>query len=151
MSLRQIIIRSLSVVGDTPERTSLAFSVGVFLGFSPFLGLHTVLALLISLLFRFNKTAVLVGVFINNPWIVLPYYSLATWVGIRLMGFPEGVSIGEIGFYDLFKAEFWYWAVTQWRLLIPAFIGSSILSILLSLLSYPLALFLLRKHSAVRS
>tara|TARA_B100000949_G_scaffold11051_1_gene8504 strand:- start:111 stop:566 length:456 start_codon:yes stop_codon:yes gene_type:complete len=151
MSLRQIIIRSLSGVKDTPERTSLAFSVGVFLGFSPFLGLHTVLALLLSLLFRFNKTAVLVGIFMNNPWIVLPYYSLATWFGIYLMGFPEGVSIGEIGFYDLLKAEFWYWVVTQWRLLIPACIGSSILSIILSLLSYPLALFLLRKHSAVRS
>ena len=32
-------------VDDTPERTAAAFALGVFFGFSPFLGLHTVLGL----------------------------------------------------------------------------------------------------------
>ena len=32
-------------VNDTPERTARAFALGVFLGFSPFLGLHTIVAL----------------------------------------------------------------------------------------------------------
>ena len=30
-------------IDDTPERTAAAFALGVFFGFSPFLGLHTLL------------------------------------------------------------------------------------------------------------
>ena len=30
---------------DTPQRTAAAYALGVFLGFSPLLGLHTVLGL----------------------------------------------------------------------------------------------------------
>ena len=33
---------------DTPERTAAAYAVGVFFGFSPFLGLHTVLGLVVA-------------------------------------------------------------------------------------------------------
>ena len=32
-------------IDDTPERTAAAFALGVFFGFSPFLGLHTLLAI----------------------------------------------------------------------------------------------------------
>ena len=34
-------------VADTPERTAAAFAMGVFFGFSPFLGLHTLLAIIV--------------------------------------------------------------------------------------------------------
>lgn len=148
MSLLQSIIRSLLLVGDTPERTALAFSVGVFFGFSPFVGLHTVLGLATAFVCRLNKTAVLIGVFSNNPWILPPYYGLATWFGVQLMGLPEGVSIAHIGLSDLLEAEFWSWLATQWRLVIPAFVGSSVLSILFSLLAYPLALLMIRRYAS---
>ena len=37
-------LQALLHVHDTPERTASAFALGVFLGFSPFLGLHTIVA-----------------------------------------------------------------------------------------------------------
>ena len=38
--------RRLLALDDPPERTALAFSIGVLIGFSPFLGLHTIMAAL---------------------------------------------------------------------------------------------------------
>ena len=48
-------LRRLLALDDTPERIALAFAVGVFLAFSPLLGLHTVLGLAIAFLFGLNR------------------------------------------------------------------------------------------------
>ena len=70
---------------DTPQRTAAAYAVGVFFGFSPFLGLHTVLGLVIAFAFNLNRVAVLLGVYSNLPWILPAYYSLATLLGATLL------------------------------------------------------------------
>jgi uncharacterized protein (DUF2062 family) len=70
---------------DTPERTALAYAVGVFFGFSPFLGLHTVLGLLVAFVFNLNRVAVLLGIYSNLPWILPAYYTLATMLGAALL------------------------------------------------------------------
>ncbi len=71
---------------DTPRRTAAAFAVGVFFGFSPFLGLHTILGLVVAFAFGLNRVAVLLGVYANLPWIVPGYYSVATLLGATLLG-----------------------------------------------------------------
>jgi uncharacterized protein (DUF2062 family) len=70
---------------DTPQRTAAAYAVGIFFGFSPFLGLHTVLALVVAFAFNLNRVAVLLGVYSNLPWILPAYYSLATLAGATLL------------------------------------------------------------------
>jgi hypothetical protein len=70
---------------DTPERTALAYAVGVFFGFSPFLGLHTVLGLIVAFVFNLNRVAVLLGIYSNLPWILPAYYTLTTMLGAALM------------------------------------------------------------------
>ena len=71
---------------DTPTRTALAYAVGVFFGFSPFLGLHTVLGLVVAFTFNLNRVAVLLGVYSNLPWILPAYYTLATMLWATLLG-----------------------------------------------------------------
>ena len=78
---RDFVRRWLSAllhIDDTPERTAAAFAVGVFFGFSPLLGFHTLLAVLLAFLLNFNRVAVLLGVYSNLPWIVAPYYAFVT-------------------------------------------------------------------------
>src|SRR3954470_6927406 len=70
---------------DTPTRTAAAYAVGVFFGFSPFLGLHTVLGLVVAFAFNLNRVAVLLGIYSNLPWILPAYYSLATLLGAALL------------------------------------------------------------------
>ena len=70
---------------DTPQRTAAAYAIGVFFGFSPFLGLHTVLGLCVAFALNLNRVAVLVGVYSNLPWILPPYYTLTTLAGAALL------------------------------------------------------------------
>lgn len=70
---------------DTPERTAAAYAVGVFFGFSPFLGLHTVLGLVVAFVFNLNRVAVLLGIYSNLPWILPAYYTLTTMLGAALL------------------------------------------------------------------
>ena len=44
-SLMRRWLSALLHIQDTPERTAAAFALGVFFGFSPFLGLHTIMAI----------------------------------------------------------------------------------------------------------
>src|SRR5437868_9085765 len=67
-------------IADTPERTAAAFALGVFFGFSPFLGLHTLLGITFAFLLNLNRVAVLLGVYSNLPWVIGPYYAFTTGV-----------------------------------------------------------------------
>jgi uncharacterized protein (DUF2062 family) len=139
------LIRRLLHIEDTPERTALAFSIGIFLGFSPFLGFHTLTGLTIAFLFRLNRVAVLLGIWANTPWWIVPYYTFATWFGMRVTRFRvNGLTLKEIfclgknqGF---FNSEFWIGLMSQRGLLLSFFIGSMILAVLLALVAYPSSL-----------
>jgi uncharacterized protein (DUF2062 family) len=78
---------------DTPQRTAAAYAAGVFWGYSPLLGLHTILGLITGFAFNLNRGAVLLGVYSNLPWTLAPYYTLATLAGATLLGadIPPGI------------------------------------------------------------
>src|SRR5919199_3872465 len=82
-------LRRLLAIDDPPERTALAFSIGVCIAFSPLLGLHTILATLLAFLFRLNKVAIYTGTFVNNPFFTLVPIILASYgIGAFVMGRP---------------------------------------------------------------
>ncbi len=89
-------LQMLVHVNDTPHRIALAFGVGVFIAFSPVLGIHTAMALGIAFAFRLSRVAMLVGAYINNPWTLVPMYMGGTLLGCALLGVPsEGLSAVE--------------------------------------------------------
>lgn len=136
--------QKLLKIQDTPERTALAFSIGVFLAFSPLLGLHTLIGLGIAFAFNLNRVAMLVGIYTNTPWTIVPYYSFATLVGLIFYDAPVGLNLPEFGLGALLSLEFYYGLLRSWRLLIPVFIGSTLMASLLALISYPLSLRLIK-------
>src|SRR5215211_3091611 len=88
--------RRLLAIDDPPERTALAFTIGIFIAFSPFLGLHTIMATVIAFAFRFNKVAIYTGTFINNPFLTLVPIIIASYaIGALIMGRP--LSLPEEG------------------------------------------------------
>jgi len=139
------LLKKLLQIEDTPERTALAFSIGIFLGFSPFLGLHTLTGLAIAFLFKLNRVAILLGVWSNTPWWLVPYYTLATWLGMWVVRFRIDWATLE-GMFQLGKekgfltSEFWMQIASQWGLLGSFLTGSLILALLFSLIAYPLSL-----------
>ncbi|HYH84172.1 MAG TPA: DUF2062 domain-containing protein [Pyrinomonadaceae bacterium] len=148
--------RRLLALDDPPERTALAFSVGVFIAFSPLLGLHTIMATVLALLFRFNKIAIYAGTFINNPFLTLvPIIALSYAVGALVMGRP--VALPEEGLAllrepHLLTASYWRELFAHaWDLLAPFAVGGTALSVVCSLAAYPVTLRLLRANQRRKS
>jgi uncharacterized protein (DUF2062 family) len=139
-------------VHDTPERTAAAFALGVFLGFSPFLGLHTIVAIVLAFLLDLNRVAVLLGVYSNLPWIMAAYYAFTTMLGAAIVrvklppNFRE--HLGLLFELPLLSREFWHDLLQLLRpLLWPYTVGSIIGAAVLAALAYRLALeFVIRRR-----
>ena len=149
-------LRRLLALDDPPERTALAFSLGVFIAFSPFLGLHTIMATVLALVFRFNKVAIYSGTFVNNPFLTLVPIILASYaVGAFLMGRPLALPPGGLELLrdpHLFTAQYWRALFEQfWGLLLPFAVGGTVLSVVCSLAAYPVTLKLLRANQRRKS
>jgi uncharacterized protein (DUF2062 family) len=132
-------------IQDSPERTAAAFALGVFFGFSPFLGFHTILAIVVAFLLDYNRVAVLLGVYSNLPWFMAPYYAIATMVGSELTGKrppPEfRLQLGRLFELSLFHEDFWHRLVVLMKpLLWPYTVGSMLCSLVLAAAAYQLAL-----------
>jgi hypothetical protein len=129
---------------DTPRRTAAAFAMGVCLAFCPLLGLHTVLALVIAFAFGLNRVAAVAGVYVNLPWLIVPYYTLATMAGARLLGTEAPPQFGDrlARTFDLSFTGGAFWrgladvvAPFAW----PFVIGSTIGAIVLGVIAYAVA------------
>ncbi len=138
-------LRSLLNLDDPPERTALAFAVGVLIGFSPLLGLHTILAALVAVIWRLNKVAVLTGSLLSNPWTIAPIVGASWAIGRMIIGSPP-VELPQASLSAVLTAEFWQLLGAQWRQLLPFALGATILSTVSAAISYPLMLYLLRHH-----
>ena len=71
---------------DTPERNAIAVGVGVAIGFSPLLGFRLLTGIIVAFVLNLNRLAVLVGLCVNLPWLVPPYYAATTALGAWLTG-----------------------------------------------------------------
>lgn len=147
--------RRLLAIDESPERTALAFSVGVFIAFSPLLGLHTLLATLVAFLFRFNKVAIYLGTYVNNPFLTLgPIILLSYAVGAFLLGRPlrippEGIDLLKNP-HLLTGAYYRQVFIHSWYIVAPFAIGATLLSFVCSAVAYPLTLGALRRHRRKR-
>ncbi len=145
---RQLLRRwfdQLLHIDDTPERTAAAFALGVFFGFSPFLGLHTVLAIAFAFVLNLNRVAVLLGVYSNLPWIIAPYYAFVTMAAARVTGhrLPRHFrsQVGALFELSLFDATFWHRLITILKpLLFPYTVGALFGAVVLAMAAYPVAL-----------
>jgi uncharacterized protein len=144
-------LEKLLGIRDTPERIAAAFSLGVFLAFCPLLGLHTLLGLGLAFVLRLSRLAVLAGVYTNTPWTLIPYYTFATWFGSLFCGSRQFLHPGlfRIRLADVLTARFLEFLMESWGVLIPFFLGSTILAILLAIASYPVSLAILRSRHGI--
>jgi len=108
--------RALLGIDDTPRMVAFSFALGIFIGFSPFLGLHTVMCIASAVIFRLNKPAIFAGTYIANPFTLIPIYIFNTWVGLKMFGrdgrFPD-IDVGHTtmgGFYKSLGDLLWPFA-----------------------------------------
>jgi uncharacterized protein len=136
---------------DTPQRTAAAYAVGVFFGFSPMLGIHTILGLACAFLFGLNRVAVVLGVYSNLPWVLPAYYMVATIGGAALLGVDVHPRTLE---ETVRAASSTPWSLLEMReiarslapLMWAYFLGSTIGAVLLAAVAYRVSLVMILAH-----
>ena len=84
----------------TPEEIARGVAIGVFTSFTPFYGLHFLLAWVLALVLRANVLASLLGTFFGNPLTYIPIGATALGFGHAFLGKrPESdlhLGLGEM-------------------------------------------------------
>ncbi|HSB33902.1 MAG TPA: DUF2062 domain-containing protein [Nitrospirota bacterium] len=96
-------LRSILSLDDPPHKLALAFALGVFVAFSPTLGLHVISCLALGWLFRLNKLVILTASFINNPWTMVPLYGFCIWLGFKITG--SDATVPQIAWKEITPAN----------------------------------------------
>jgi uncharacterized protein (DUF2062 family) len=69
-----------------PRNIALGFSLGLFIGMTPFIGVHIITSVILASLLGWNKVSAIIGVNITNLGTAPLVYSLNYWVGLKLVG-----------------------------------------------------------------
>jgi len=119
-----------AISAETDERSLAAgFAVGVFFSFTPLLSLHMVLALIVAVVFRFNKVATIAGAWVNNPY-TMPFvfygcFRFGEWIlGMRI----PSPSFESYTLKSLLKAAVPYAA--------PLFLGTTVVGLAAAAVAY---------------
>lgn len=139
-------------VDDSAHRIALGVAIGLFCACLPPIGIHIVIALLLTLILRANKATAMIAVWANNPFTFVPIAVACFLIGRALFGIfvlnPEltaaqvtemlrhHLAIGNI-FTEIFTAAFWNDIGTLFRQIgIELMVGGVLLGIPTSVISY---------------
>ncbi|MFW5914902.1 MAG: DUF2062 domain-containing protein [Planctomycetota bacterium] len=78
----------LVTLKSSPRKIALGFALGIFIAPTPTLGFQTILALLLSTLFKVNPVSAVLGMYVSNPLTIVPMYALCYRVGAWVLGVP---------------------------------------------------------------
>lgn len=152
---------------DSPEKIGRGMAAGAFVSFTPFYGLHFVLALALARAMRGNYLASIIGTFVNNFVTLVPISVLAVTLGYWMLGMDLdqrllrdlGHLFGEAStelwrsFLSIFtpaRAE-WDWVGPFWRqVFFPYLVGGLVPGIAVAAACYALTVPLARAYQAGR-
>jgi uncharacterized protein (DUF2062 family) len=103
---------------DSPERIARGMWAGVFAAFTPFYGMHFIVAALTARVMRGNIFAALMGTFFGNPLTYFPIGLSALKTGHWLLGTEM-----EEGAHRSFAGKFWDAAADLWYNLMAVLMG----------------------------
>ena len=163
----QYVKHRLRRLPGTPETIARGIWAGVFTAFTPFYGLHFVIAALLARVMQGNILAALLGTFFGNPLTYVPIAVVALETGNFLLGrkftmtneHSVWAAFAEAG-RDLwwnFKAIFtdaqadWSgWAVFYEDVFYPYFVGGMVPGVIAATVCYYLAVPVIRAYQKRR-
>jgi uncharacterized protein (DUF2062 family) len=86
-------------LNDPPQKLALAFALGIFVAFTPTIGLHILTCLVLAWMFRLSKLVIITASFVNNPWTIVPLYGFCIWFGIKITG--DAAPVPDIAWNEL--------------------------------------------------
>jgi len=137
----------------SPQAIAGGFSLGLFIAFTPTIGLQIVLAFFLATVLNVNRPAAVLAVWITNPVTIPAIFTLNYWLGSLIWEGPS-VSVVSRRFFELASqlTTLDIWAITDqlsavaelgMDIIVPLILGSIIAGTLSSVLTYVILLRLL--------
>lgn len=142
MNILQKFVHSLLAKEQSPEKLARSLSVGNYIAFSPYLGLHTIMVFVVCLIWNLNLAVTMAAsYFINNPWTAVPIYVADYLVGYWLV--HEIFQIEHLLYTPAWLQSIEAFMHAKFSIPTPCFwsflIGGNILGVVTSLIMYPLS------------
>ena len=137
----------------SPQAIAGGFSLGLFIAFTPTIGVQIVLAFFLATVLNVNRPAAVLAVWITNPVTIPAIFTLNYWLGSLIWEGPS-VSVVSRRFFELASqlTTLDIWAITDqlsavaelgMDIIVPLILGSIIAGTLSSVLTYVILLRLL--------
>ena len=137
----------------SPQAIAGGFSLGLFIAFTPTIGLQILLAFFLATVLNVNRPAAVLAVWITNPATIPAIFTLNYWLGSLIWEGPS-VSVVSRRLFELASqlTTLDIWAITDqlsavaelgMDIIVPLILGSIIAGTLISVLTYVILLRLL--------
>ncbi len=139
-------------------------ALGVFVGLSPTVGFQMIISAVLATVFRLNRLAAILPVWITNPVTIPPIYYFEFVVGSWIVPYGGGAQVmdkfhavsGKIAEVSL--ADFWATTAAAFsamgqlgaEILVPLIVGSLICGVVAAAVTYPVALWTVNRVRAKR-
>lgn len=132
------LLDRLCRIKGTPRHIAAGFALGIFVGMTPFLGLHIVIAVFLATVLNWSKIGAFLGVQITNVVTAPFFYGFTYWVGSKIVGSGRIFEIPAA-----FSLEtLWHLLQTAPSVLWALIIGGAIIGLPLSFMAYCMVYFL---------
>jgi len=133
---------------EEPEKVAASFAIGVAIAFSPFVGFHFLLAIVLALLLKLNKLDVVLGTLVVNPLTLGPVSAAALPVG-RFILRARHEAVIHMPWAELLRPKAWAQAGPAMRTIgLQWGVGMFAFSILFGSLTYLVLVRVLRRRRA---
>jgi uncharacterized protein (TIGR03546 family) len=145
------MFRSILALDDTPHAVALGTAIGLFVAWTPTVGVHMILVVALAFLLRANRLAGLIAVYISNPFTILPMY----WIEYKLgaLALEKEISYDELA--QVVHHHGWSgWWDAFWRLCIdlggPMWLGGLLLATVNAVPAYYLTRWAVERYRRAR-
>ena len=90
--IKKAYFRFLKIRGN-PREIALGFALGIFVGMTPFMGLHTAIAVPLAALLKWNKFSAALAVWISNPLSAPVVYGITYYIGEKVLFIQNGYKL----------------------------------------------------------
>lgn len=153
-------LRRLLRLRGSPRQIALGVGIGMFVAFTPTLGMQMVIAAFLATLLGGNRAAAVAMVWLTNPVTVVPVFGGTYWLGTIFYSGPPTEHVTNImkeAMADLANYEIWrfydqflaFLAIGR-NIMIPMTIGGVIAGTVLGVASYFAALQVIDRFKHLR-
>lgn len=149
-------LHSIVTLKGSPEAIALGTAIGVFIAFTPTVGLQMLLGAFVATLVGASRPAAMIPAWITNPATIPPIFAFTYWVGSlfwygppvsqvyqRLIAVMKGMARLD---WAAFYGQFMEFLKVGKDIFVPLLIGGIIIGAVCAAISYPIVLWTVRGY-----